>query len=659
MKNLFTVLLLIFAVATAQFSYAQKKEKSVCAKADRMMDRGNYYEALPFFKKVYDKKSQAKMKAQAAYKAGECYRQMGDWKGAEEWYGKAAKANPKDASAVLWHAKALQGAGRYDESVAEYNAYKALGAGDNTDADAGIAASTASQAWKDKPLRYKIENISALNTKYYDYGTAISAGLPNTVYFTSSRIEAVGSDNDEWYGEKYYDIFKSTQDNLGKWSTPVPIEGDPNSKHSDGSICLDATGLVMYFTRAEKVKGTETVGKIYKSTFSNGKWGAPEGLPFNNDSITNGQPTLSADGQTMYFVSTRPGGYGGHDIWMSKNNGGVWGEPVNAGSAINTNGDEMFPVLHNNGKLYFSSNGMAGMGGLDLFVATNSNGSWGDVKNLKANINSSADDHSMVWISDTSGYITSGREGGQGQEDIYFFLYPPLILNVSGRVYDTDTKEPIGGATVELFGSDGTSLSIKTGPDGMYTYPLKENVRYKLSASYTGYLTLFHELSTEGLEENKEFNKDFDFPLKSTSKAIVLNNIYYDLDKWFLRPESKDTINSIVTTLNQNPTIVVEFSSHTDFRATDAYNQKLSERRAKSVVDYLISKGIPKARLAYAGKGESEPWVMTQTDGVLKQGDTLTESYINNLASEEDKEKAHQYNRRTQFKVLRTDYVPQ
>lgn len=658
MKKLLSLILLIAVVCTGTVSMAQKKEKSVCAKADRMMDRGNYYEAVNFYKKVYNKKKKASQKAQAANKAGECYMKMGDWKQAEEWYGKAAKANPKDANAVLMHAKALQGVGRYDEATAEFNAYKAIAGTDATLADAGIQSAAQAQTWKDKPTRYRVENIGALNTKYYDYGTAISPGLPNTVFFTSSRIEAVGTENDNWYGEKFYDIFKSTKDNIGKWSTPVPIEGEANSKHSDGSLCLDATGLIMYYTRAERIKGKETVGKIYKSTFSNGKWSVGESFAYNNDSITNGQPCLSPDGSVLYFVSTMPGGYGLHDIWMCKNEGGNWSTPFNLGPSINTAGDEMFPVAATNGKLYFSSNGLPGMGGLDIFSATQANGAWGDAKNLKANMNSPWDDHSMVWTTDTSGYLTSGREGGQGQEDIYSFVYPPLILNVSGKVYDTDTKEAIEGATVELFGSDGTTLSLKTGPDGMYTYSLKENVRYKLSASYTGYLTKFHELSTEGLEENKEFNKDFDFPLKSTSKAIVLNNIYYDLDKWFLRPESKDTLAAIVTTLEQNPTIVVEFSSHTDFRATDQYNQKLSERRAKSVIDFLISKGIPKDRLTYAGKGEKEPWVMTIPDGGLKIGDVLSESYINGLANDADKEKAHQYNRRTQFKVLRTDYVP-
>lgn len=264
--------------------------------------------------------------------------------------------------------------------------------------------------------------------------------------------------------------------------------------------------------------------------------------------------------------------------------------------------------------------------------------SWSAPSNLRSPLNSGADDFAIIWSSDTSGYFSSGREGGMGGIDIYSFVMPPLIFNVYGRVYDTDTKEEsIEGATVELFGSDGTSLSVKTGADGNYKYPLKANTKYKISASYTGYSTKFIEVSTIGVEDNKDWEGNFDFPLKTTVKPITLPEVFYDLDKATLRPESKTAMDGLIKTLDENPTIVIKMIANTDFRASDAYNMKLSDRRAKSCVDYLVSKGVPKDRLKWEGKGESAP-KQVENDieyPPFKTGDVLTPDFISKLSKED------------------------
>ncbi|MCB0848750.1 MAG: OmpA family protein, partial [Bacteroidetes bacterium] len=294
------------------------------------------------------------------------------------------------------------------------------------------------------------------------------------------------------------------------------------------------------------------------------------------------------------------------------------------------------------------------------FTATMENGSWGQVTNLKYPINSSYDDFGLMFNTATTGYLTSSRSGGQGADDIYSFVVPPANFAVYGRVYDTDTQEPIAGATVELFGSDGTQLSVKTQDSGTYRYQLKPEVDYKISASFTGYLTQFKEVSTKGLDESKDFEKNFDFPLKSTAKPIALPEIFYDLDKYSLRPESKTALDGLIKVLDDNPTITIKLTAHTDFRADDNYNLKLSNNRALAAYNYLVSKGVDKARLSWEGRGEKDPKEVENDQNYppFKRGDVLSEQFINNLPTDELKEKAHQYNRRTEFRVLSTDYVP-
>ncbi|MDQ3051952.1 MAG: OmpA family protein, partial [Bacteroidota bacterium] len=425
-------------------------------------------------------------------------------------------------------------------------------------------------------------------------------------------------------------------------AVPPPV----NSSSSDGASVWDAKNNVLYFTRCQKIKNKEGICRLYKSVYANAAWGTPEPLPFATEDFTTGHPALTEDGSVMYFTSDMPGTLGGKDIFMVKWDAASsnWGTPTNLGSAVNTTGDEMYPYVSASGKLYFSSNGHPGMGGLDIFHATEGGGSWGSVNNVKSPMNSPGDDFGIMFDGDVTGYLTSNREGGLGADDIYSFRIPPPVFSVAGRVYDTDTKENIEGATVELFGSDGTSLSVKTGADGMYRYELKGDAKYKVSASYTGYLTKFLEVSTVGMDESKEFVGDFDFPLKSTARPIELPEIFYDLDKASLRAESKKELDGLIKVLDENPTITIRIEAHTDTRASNEYNIDLSKRRAKSVVDYLIKNGVDRDRLTSEGFGETKSRV--SDDEIAKMGTTA------------EKEAGHQKNRRTEFMVLGTDFVP-
>lgn len=634
--------------------------KQMIQKADGLYNRGMYNNAMELYKKAYAKQSKKEDKAATSFKIGECYRMQSDAKESANWYEKSYNNGNKTPENIYAFANALKMNGKYDEAIARYNEYKTANPGDPK-ADAAIASSEQAQAWKDKPTRFTVENVAALNTKYFDFAVAKNPAAKNGILLTSSREASAGTKNDGWYGQKFFDLYSAELDNNGKWSTPIPVTGPVNSVSSEGAATFDASGKTMYFTRCDEKKNSMGYCKIFKTTYGDKGWSEPEGLAINSDEYSVGHPCLAEDGKTLYFSSDMPGGKGGKDLYMMKwdEANTNWGAPVNMGPAINTEGDEMFAYIHSNGKLYFSSNGHPGMGGLDIFSAIEENGNW-IVTNLKSPINSPADDFGIIFTEATSGYFSSNREGGLGSDDIYSFIMPPPNFAVYGRVYDTDTKESISGATVELFGSDGTALSVKTEAAGTYRYQLKGNVKYKISASYTGYLTKFAEVSTVGLDDSEDFEENFDFPLKSTAKPITLPEIFYDLDKATLRPESKKALDGLITVLNENPTITIKLTAHTDYRASDAYNIDLSNRRAKSVVDYLIKNGIPADRLSSEGKGETTPKEVENDEEYLpfKRGDILTPAFIDALPNNDLKEKAHQYNRRTEFEVLRTDYVP-
>ncbi|MFN5324531.1 MAG: OmpA family protein [Bacteroidota bacterium] len=639
-KCLIFILVALFALPVA--AQNKKAPKSKTRKADKAYNMANYAKAIELYKKSYAKHKSKNDKAATAYKTGQSYLKLSNWKEALNWFEKSVNDGNKDPNATWMYAECLRANGRYDEAIAKYNAYKEMAPEDTRTAGA-IAACTTAQGWKDKPTRAVVENAGVLNSKYYDFAPTQSNNEKG-VFFTSSRMESTGNTNDGWYGEKFFDLFTSSMDNNGKWSTPVAVPAPVNSSASDGTSAWDAKSKTLYFSRCGKIKGKEGVCRLYMSVYDGSKWSDPQPLPFATEDYNTGHPAVSEDGNTLIFSSDMPGTVGGKDLYMStKDASGNWSAPVSLGGAINTTSDDMYPTLSGN-KLYFASAGHLGMGGLDIFSATNNGGTWGDITNMQSPINSPADDFGIMFLESTNGFISSNRDGGQGADDIYTFRIPPPVFSVSGRVYDTDTKESIPDATVELFGSDGTSLSVRTGSDGVYRYQLNPETKYKISASYTGYLTKFLEVSTVGLMDSKDFVGDFDFPLKSTAKPIELVDIFYDLDKATLRDDSKKELDNLIKILSENPTITIRIEAHTDSRATDEYNNDLSKRRAKSVVDYLVKNGVDKDRLSSEGFGETKLRV--------------SDAEIEKLASEEEKEAAHQKNRRTEFSVLGTDFVP-
>jgi peptidoglycan-associated lipoprotein len=391
-------------------------------------------------------------------------------------------------------------------------------------------------------------------------------------------------------------------------------------------------------------------------------WSEPKNLGLMPDTIIAAHPAISPDGLTLYFVSDVKGGFGGKDIYIvtREKPATPWSKPHNAGPDINTSGDELFPFVRNDGTLYFSSDGHIGMGGLDIFKAkAQPDGSW-IVQNMKPPINSFADDFGIVFQNATEAGVFSSTRKGRGNDDLYSFEMPPLKFNITGLVKDEKTGAPIQASVVQLIASDGSNLQVATGIGGDFKFVLKPAVDYIFLASKEGYLNGKEKETTKGQDKSRDFMVTI--LLTPYDRPIELPNIFYDFSKWDLRPESMVSLDKLVETLNDNPKVTIELMSHTDSRDTEDYNLTLSQKRAQSVVDYLVSKGIDIERLTAKGYGESTPKTVDADiaahNPFLKIGTKLTEQFINSLANEEQKEIAHQINRRTEFKVLRTNYIP-
>ncbi|MCF8278660.1 MAG: OmpA family protein [Flavobacteriales bacterium] len=656
---------LVVAVIAGLLSINVNAQTDHLEVANLAFESQEYYKAITLLKKAYSKEKDKANKADIIFKTAECYRFVNDTKQAETWYRKAITIKYPENKAQLYYADALKANGKFDEAIEQYEKYAELAPSDPR-GKTGAEACALAQKWIDNPSRYVVENEVQLNGKQMDFSPSYASKNHKEIYFTSSRDNASGNEVDGWTGQGFTDIFTATIDNKGKWSKPKPLPATINSIYNEGAAVMNNDFNQMIFTRCGVKKKVLMGCELYTSNKTGDSWSEPELLPFfqiaegdDSTQVTVGHPALSADGKTLVFASDADGGKGGRDLWKSKfdDEKKRWGKPVNV-EAVNTPGDEMYPFIHNDGTLYFASNGHVGMGGLDIFMAEAQGETWGNITNMRSPINSSGDDFAIIFEKEQEkGFFTSNREDGKGSDDIYSFLLPALKFTLSGTVSDFKSKKPVGGATVSIVGTDGSSLETTTDANGRYTFDLAPATSYVITAGKKdAYLNKTGKTTTVGFEEDKDLIHDFE--LDPINKVIDLPNIFYDLGKWDLRPESKVSLDGLIETLNDNPTIVIELGSHTDTRASDSYNLSLSQKRAQSVVDYLIENDIAEARLVAKGYGETTPKVLEVQVGEFAKGSVINDAFIAKLATEELKEEAHQLNRRTEFKVLRNDYVP-
>jgi peptidoglycan-associated lipoprotein len=644
-------------MASGQELTAQKRKAE---RAYSSFAAGEYFDAIDLFKDTYSKtrKTDKEARTDLVFMIAECYRLVNDPKNSETWYKLAVKSTYSKPEAQYRLAESLKKNGKYQLAIDELKKYKQSAPSDSR-ADQEIRACELALDWLKNPEAYKVEDIKDINSRESDFSPAYGRDDFGVIYFTSSRDDAAGNKTHGATGQNYSDIFETRLDKKSKWSNPIPVE-KINSEFEDGTPSFTSGYNEIYFTRCESGKREKKGCVIMYSERSGDSWSEPKNLEILPDSMVAAHPAISKDGLVLYFVSDMPGGFGSKDIWLVTRPGEneSWSKPTNAGPDINTRGDELFPYVREDGTLYFSSDGLIGMGGLDIFkAAPQADGSW-LVQNLKSPLNSFADDFGIVFEEGNEKGIYSSTRKGRGNDDLYSFEMPPLRFNVTGLVKDEKTGTAIAASTVQLIASDGSNLQAETGNGGDFKFSLKPDVDYIFLASKKGFLNGKEKETTKGQDKSRDFMVTI--LLTAIDMPIELPNIFYDFGKWDLRPESMVSLDKLVETLTDNPTVTIELMSHTDSRDTEQFNFELSQRRAQSVVQYLIDKGIESQRLLPKGYGESS--AKTVDAGIsaqapfLKIGITLTEQYINTLETEEQKEIAHQINRRTEFKVLRTDY---
>lgn len=649
---------ILFVIINSQVILAQSKKFD---KAKELLDAGEYYQAIELYEKLYPKLNDKKSKAETSFYIGECYRNINDTKNSMKWYKKASNFNYQNPLIYLYLADVYRMKEEYEDAIANYANYKDIVPGDSR-GENGILSCQLAQEWKAEPSRYLITEATQFNGKQADFATAY-AGDSTQLYFTSARESSTGEEINGNSGMLFTDIFYIQKDKKGKWSEPVPAPGSINTQFDEGVSCLTEDGLTMYYTSCLMADIGNLGCQIYVSEQSGGLWGAPETLEiFSDSSISVGHPFISPDELTLYFVAEHPTeGFGGKDIWKITRNSksAEWGKPEILSSEINTIDNELYPSVDAKGNLYFSSNGMIGMGGLDIFKATfNEDDSSWKVENMKYPINSSSDDFRIIFNGEEkNGYLSSTRNI-YTSDDIFYFWEPPLVLTITGKVYNDKNNAPLLGVTVKMTGSNGSSVETTTAADGSFNFDLSEKTDYYFEATKTGYLKGTATETTKGLEENTALTTEI--YIIPDNESIQIENIFYALNDTTLREESKVALEELVKILNENPNITIELMANTDFRGSDEANMKLSQGRANSVVAFLIEKGIAEDRLVAKGYGETTPFVIDEkTAGVydfFSVGDILDEAFINNLSTNQEIETAHQLNRRTEFKVLSKDY---
>lgn len=660
-----SALFFIFSPASTQ---AQSRRM---AAADEAFNSFQYNVAVNRYKKVYSRTKSRPEKDRISFQMAECYRMMNNTKRAEVTYRRIIKSDfaRKNPITYLHYADMLKAAEKYDDAKDYYILYSENVPEDPRGSN-GVKSCELAAEWIKNPTKFSITNVKKLNSKSDDFAPTYADKFYNALIFTSTREGSTGKGLDDWTGQNFSDLFLSRQDRKSEWSEPAlaDTEGKINTSSNEGAPAFNDKFSALYFTRCSNAEDEATNCKIIVIKRTGKGWGEPQVLNLGSDStVTNGHPAISKDELTLVFSSDRKGGQGGKDLWIAtrKSAADDFNKPLNIGALVNTPGDEVFPFFKNDTTLYFASNGHPGLGGLDIFKTLKRDGEWIEPINLEIPVNSNADDFGIIFQpGEEQGFLSSNRKGGRGGDDIYYFINPPLVFTLQGTVKDELTLQFIPMATVRLAGSDGTSVDAKTDPKGFYSFSksqIKPNTTYELTVLKDNYFNKKAAETTVGLEKNKDFVIDFLLePIPE--KPVVLPDILYDLAKWDLKPQYQDSLQGLIKTLLENETVVVELASHTDARDSDERNDILSQRRAESVVNYLIDRGIDPERLVAKGYGERVPRTMVKDvnkDGFLfKTGTILTESFIDSLKSTPEKEAAHALNRRTEFRVLSKDYVP-
>lgn len=644
---LFTLLLLTSGCKTVKLS-----------DADAQMLRGEYFDASKTYRKIYNrltKREDRPLRGEVAFKMATCYRRLNMAARASAAYQNAIRYGYPDTMAFYYLGRSLQAEGKYTQAIDAYNTFLDW-LPENRLAEEGIAGCRKALETKGKKqTRYVVKNAKLFNSRRSDFSPMYLDKNLDQLYFTSTNEKVTGTNRSEITGMKKGDIYFSKKNEKGEWQRPEPVEGELNTEMDEGIVSFSPDGQTMYLTKARRSPTSNTSVEIYTSKRSDAAWSTPQKFEITADTISAvGHPAVSPDGRYLYFASDMPGGFGGKDIWRI-NLIDKGGSLENMGPQINTPGDEMFPYMRTDTTMYFSSDGHPGFGGLDIFKATlDSTGHRWSIENMGQPLNSSGDDFGITFGAGEAGFFSSNRGDGRGYDHIYSFELPELKITISGWVVDKD-DDPVAKAVIRIVGDDGSNQKEVARDDGSFSFNLERGVKYVMMAGAPGYLNQKQEFESDSEEADAEYGVDF--ILAAIDKPQVVENIFYDFDKATLRPESKQALDEMAQMMRDNPNVSIELGAHTDRKGSEEYNIGLSDRRAKSVVDYLLAAGVAPSRLTWKGYGKTVPKTVTKRINKLyprfEEGTVLDEAFIDSL-SPEDQEAADQINRRTEFKVTST-----
>lgn len=631
-------------------------------RADKQFATGEYYAAGASYKSLFSKipAKNKELRSHIAYNQAECYRIL-NYSNAEQMYNNAIRFSYPDSLVFLRYAQVLQRNGKYPDAVKNFKTYLTKDS-NNIVAKNGLNFMDSLQKFRLNPNIYVVKKMDAFNSRRsYTFSPSFLNSDGDVLYFSSNRSfnNKVVQKSSTVTGLQLNSIYSVRKDAAGKWEKPIKLDAEINMSSSDNGACSFSTeGNIMFFTRANQQNINGLGSQIYVSNRAGGTWSEAKLLQiFKDSTISVGHPSLAPDGETLYFVSDHPRGKGGKDIWKAKYRGGECTEVENLGAEINTPADEMFPSVRQDGTLYFSSNGHAGLGGLDIFKAVhNAENGW-TVINMGIPVNSNADDFGITFEGNNEkGFFTSNRSETRGYDAIWSFELPVYEYILEGKVTD-ESATPIPEAWVKMVSDNGLNVKVQTKKDGSYRMKIEKNIDCVLLASARGFLNMQGKINIPEVSENKIFTQNFQ--LSTIYKPVQVENIFYEFGKWDLTPSSEEGLKMLTNILITNPNITIEISAHTDFVGNNESNKILSQKRAKSVVDYLIAKGIPSARLTSAGYGEEKPYIVDEKTAqkypFLKVNDELNESFVTKLTPEQQ-EIANQINRRTEFRVLKTNY---
>ena len=665
MQRLYTILYIVVVAVLLVGCGADTAMK----KGDKFYALGEYYDAATQYKKAYAQTpaKDRKLRGQRAMKMADCYRRINNTQRAIAAYNNAVRYKQQDTLTQYYLGQLLMKNGDYrgaekaflaaiDSLERSESSYLAL-------AKEGQRAAKAALELKKKGSKYTVKREELFNSRRAEYSPMLCGDDNDQLYFTSTRNQAQGDELSGITGMKNGDIFFAQKDEKGKWGKPQTIDSELNSAFDEGACCFSADGRTMYLTLCKTDPDYPRYATIVKSQRSDASWSKPTEVLISKDTLTTfAHPAVSPDNQWLYFVSDMPGGLGGYDIWRMELTGNGLGIVENLGAPINTPGNELFPTFRPNGDLYFSSDGHPGLGGLDIFIAKPTQENTSNVHYFLEHpgfpLNSQGDDFGMTFDGlHNRGYFSSNRGDARGWDHIYSFEKSEVLLTVKGWVYEMDGYELPAGQ-VYMVGNDGTNLRLNVKGDGSFTQEIQTGVDYVFLGTCKGFLNHKEELRVDTATTSNEYV--LQFALANISAPVLIDNIFYDFDKATLRPESQTALDKLVKLLNDNPNVTIELSAHTDYKGSDQYNERLSQRRAESVVNYLIDHGIAADRLTPKGYGEGKPKTIKRKVAekypFLKEGDVLTEEFITNLKDEAQQDSCNQLNRRTEFTVLRTTY---